>query len=133
MAYGDPDFELFRLPDEHEQLRAAVRDLVTDKVAPRAAEIDRTGEFPYDVHDALARSGFNAIHIPEAYGGAGGDSIAAVLVIEEVSRACASSGLIPALNKLGTMPLLLEASEELKQFVLPPIAAGDAMCSYALS
>ncbi len=133
MAYGNADFDVFRLPDEHEQLRASVRDLVADKVAPRAAEVDRTGEFPQDVHDALAASGFNAIHIPEEYGGAGGDSIAAVIVIEEVARACAASALIPAVNKLGTMPLLLSASEDLKSQVLPPVAAGEAMFSYALS
>jgi alkylation response protein AidB-like acyl-CoA dehydrogenase len=133
MAYGDPDFDVYRLSDEHELLRAAVRELTADVIAPRAAEIDRTGEFPHDVHAALARSGFNAVHIPEEYGGSGGDSIAAVLVIEEIAKACASSALIPALNKLGTMPLLLQGSEELKKQVLPAIAAGEAMCSYALS
>jgi alkylation response protein AidB-like acyl-CoA dehydrogenase len=133
MAYGNADFDVFRLPDEHEQLRASVRDLVADKIAARAAEIDRTGEFPQDVHDALASSGFNAIHIPEEYGGAGGDSLATVIVIEEVARACAASALIPAVNKLGTMPLMLSASEELKNQVLPPVAAGEAMFSYALS
>jgi alkylation response protein AidB-like acyl-CoA dehydrogenase len=133
MAYGNPDFDLYRLPDEYEQLRAAVRDLAEDKIAPRAAEIDQTAEFPHDVHDALARSGFNAVHIPEEYGGAGGDSIAAVLVIEEVARVCAASALIPAVNKLGTMPLLLAGSEELKKQMLPPLAAGEAMFSYALS
>ena len=133
MAYGNPDFDVYRLADEYEQLRSAVRALADDKIAPRAAEIDRTAEFPHDVHDALARAGFNAVHIPEQYGGAGGDSIAAVLVIEEVARACASSALIPAVNKLGTMPLLLAGSEQLKQQVLPPVAAGQAMFSYALS
>jgi alkylation response protein AidB-like acyl-CoA dehydrogenase len=133
MAYGNPDFDVYRLADEYEQLRAAVRQLADDKIAPRAAEIDRTAEFPHDVHEALARAGFNAVHIPEEYGGAGGDSIAAVLVIEEVARACASSALIPAVNKLGTMPLLLAGSEDLKKQVLPPVAAGEAMFSYALS
>jgi alkylation response protein AidB-like acyl-CoA dehydrogenase len=133
MAYGNPDFESYRLSDEHEMLRQAVRQLADDKIAPRAAEVDETGEFPHDVHDALARAGFNAVHIPEEYGGAGADSLATVIVIEEVARACASSSLIPAVNKLGTMPLLLSASEELKKQVLPPVAAGEAMFSYALS
>jgi alkylation response protein AidB-like acyl-CoA dehydrogenase len=133
MGYGDPDYAVLRLPDEYGQLRDAVRALADDKIAPRAAEIDRTATFPRDVHDALAKAGFNAIHIPVEYGGAGGDSIAAVIVIEEVARACASSSLIPAVNKLGTMPLMLSASEELKQQMLPPVAAGEAMFSYALS
>ena len=79
------------------------------------------------------RAGFHAVHIPEEYGGAGADAIATAIVIEEVARACASSALIPAVNKLGTMPLLLSASEELKKQVLPAVAAGEAMVSYALS
>jgi alkylation response protein AidB-like acyl-CoA dehydrogenase len=133
MAYGNPDFDSYRLSDEHELLRAAVRELADHKIAPRAAEIDQTAEFPHDVHEALARSGFNAVHIPEEYGGAGADSIATVIVIEEVARACASSSLIPAVNKLGTMPLLLSASEDLKKQVLPAVASGEAMFSYALS
>jgi alkylation response protein AidB-like acyl-CoA dehydrogenase len=133
MVLGNPKFDVYRLPDEHRMLREAVRALADDKIAPRAAEIDETGEFPYDVLDALVRAGFHAVHIPEEYGGAGADAIAAAIVIEEVARACASSALIPAVNKLGTMPLLLSASEELKKQVLPAVAAGDAMVSYALS
>ena len=133
MVLGNPKFDVYRLPDEHRMLREAVRALADDKIAPRAAEIDETGEFPYDVLDALVRAGFHAVHIPEEYGGAGADAIATAIVIEEVARACASSALIPAVNKLGTMPLLLSASEELKKQVLPAVAAGDAMVSYALS
>jgi alkylation response protein AidB-like acyl-CoA dehydrogenase len=107
---GNPGFDVFRLPEEHRELRQAVRDLVTDKISPRAAEIDETGEFPWDIHDALAAQDFNAIHVPEIYGGQGGDALAACLVVEEVARGCASSSLIPAVNKLGTMPLLLSAA-----------------------
>ena len=102
MVLGNPDFDLYRLTDEQRMLREAVRDLADDKIAPRAAEIDETGEFPYDVLDALVRAGFHAVHIPEEYGGAGADAIATCIVIEEVARACASSSLIPAVNKLGT-------------------------------
>jgi len=129
----DADFETYRLSDEHEMLRASVRQLADDKIAPRAAEIDESGEFPWDVYEALRRADLHATHIPEEYGGAGADSIATAIVIEEVARACAASSLIPAVNKLGTMPLLLSASEELKREVLPACASGDAMFSYALS
>jgi len=129
----NPDFDLYRLTDEHKMLRAAVRELADDKIAPRAAETDETGEFPKDVYEALVRAGFHAVHIPEKYGGAGADSIATVIVIEEVARACASSSLIPAVNKLGTMPLILAGSEELKRQMLPDVASGEAMFSYALS
>ena len=74
----DPAFDLYELPEEHRMLRAAVRELAEDRIAPRAAEIDETGEFPVDVYDALVRAGFHAIHIPEEYGGAGADSLATV-------------------------------------------------------
>ena len=123
----------FRLTDEQQMLRDAVRVLADDRVAPRAADIDRTAEFPWDVHDALVKADFHALHVPEQYGGAGGDALASVLVIEEVARACATSSLIPAVNKLGSMPLLLGASEEVKQKYLAPLARGEAMFSYALS
>jgi alkylation response protein AidB-like acyl-CoA dehydrogenase len=123
----------FALSEEHEALREAVRALADDKIAPRAADIDRTAEFPWDVYDALVKADFQALHIPEEYGGAGGDALASVLVIEEVARACVTSSLIPAVNKLGTMPLLLGASAEVKQRYLPQVARGEAMFSYALS
>src|SRR5580704_4753520 len=101
----------FALSEEHQALREAVRALADDKIAPRAAEVDRTSEFPWDVYDALVKSDLQAVHIPEAYGGAGADAIATAIVIEEVARACASSSLIPAVNKLGTMPLMLAGSD----------------------
>src|ERR1700752_3235309 len=123
----------FALSEEHEALREAVRALADDKIAPRAADIDRTAEFPWDVYEALVKADFHAVHIPEAYGGAGGDALAAALVIEEVARACATSSLIPAVHKLGTVPLLLGASEDVKREFLPPVARGEAMFSYALS
>src|SRR3954470_13075971 len=129
----NPEFDSYRLSDEHTMLREAVRALAEDKIAPRAAEVDRTAQFPHDVLAALVRAGFHAVHIPEEYGGAGADSLATAIVIEEVARVCASSSLIPAVNKLGTMPLLLSASEDLKKQVLPSVAAGEAMFSYALS
>jgi alkylation response protein AidB-like acyl-CoA dehydrogenase len=121
------------LSDEHEALREAVRELAEDKIAPRAAEVDATGEFPWDVHDALARAELTGVHIPQEYGGPGADAIATAIVIEEVARACAASSLIPAVNKLGTVPLLLAGSPELKRRYLPPVARGEAMFSYALS
>jgi alkylation response protein AidB-like acyl-CoA dehydrogenase len=130
---GNKDFQQFTLTDEHRALQEAVRALAADKIAPRAAAIDETGEFPWDVYEALRASGFHAIHIPEEYGGEGGDALAACLVIEEVARVCTSSSLIPAVNKLGTMPLLLSADEALLKTYLPLVASGEAMISYALS
>jgi len=110
-----------------------VRQVAVEKIAPHAAKVDQTPEFPADAHDALVKNDLHAVHIPEQYGGAGADAIATVIVIEEVARACASSSLIPAVNKLGSQPVILSGSEDLKKQVLPPLASGEAMFSYALS
>jgi alkylation response protein AidB-like acyl-CoA dehydrogenase len=126
-------FPLYAPAEEHAMLRETVRALADDKIAPRAAAADETEEFPWDVYKALVASDLHAVHVPEQYGGAGADALATVIVIEEVARACASSSLIPAVNKLGTVPLLLSASEELKARYLAPVASGEAMFSYALS
>jgi alkylation response protein AidB-like acyl-CoA dehydrogenase len=127
------DFSAYALSEEHEALRESVRELAGDKIAPYAADVDEQARFPQEALDALVKADLQAVHIPEAYGGAGADAIATVIVIEEVARACASSSLIPAVNKLGTVPLLLAASEEVRQRYLPPVARGEAMFSYALS
>ncbi|WP_179956774.1 acyl-CoA dehydrogenase family protein [Amycolatopsis anabasis] len=124
---------LYQLAEEHEELRAAVRALAEKEIAPYAAEVDEQERYPVEARDALAKAGFNAVHIPEAYEGQGADAIAACIVIEEVARVDASASLIPAVNKLGTQPILLSASEELKKLVLPSIASGEASASYALS
>jgi alkylation response protein AidB-like acyl-CoA dehydrogenase len=127
------DFDVYQLTEEHDAIRAAVRDLCDAKVAPNAAAADERAEFPQASYDALRSSDFHAPHIPVEYGGAGADALATAIVIEEVARACASSSLIPAVNKLGTLPLLLSGSAEIKQRYLPPVARGEAMFSYCLS
>jgi alkylation response protein AidB-like acyl-CoA dehydrogenase len=127
------DFDVYQLPEDHEAIRAAVREVCDARVAPHAAEADETGEFPKASYDALRASDFHAPHIPAEYGGAGADALATAIVIEEVARACASSSLIPAVNKLGTMPLLLSGSSSLKERYLPKVASGEAMFSYCLS
>jgi alkylation response protein AidB-like acyl-CoA dehydrogenase len=129
----NPAFDIFVLPEEHQLLRKTVRQVADDKIAPRAAEIDETAEFPYDVLKSLVEADLHAVHVPDAYGGVGADAIASAIVIEEVARACCASSLIPAVNKLGTMGLLLSGSEELKHKYLSPLARGEVMFSYALS
>ncbi|MFW6598668.1 acyl-CoA dehydrogenase family protein [Propionibacteriaceae bacterium Y2011] len=124
---------MYRPTDEHQEFRAAVREVCDEKVAPNAAAADEAAEFPQASYEALKRADFHAPHVPEAYGGVGADALATVIVIEEVARACASSSLIPAVNKLGTVPLLLAGDDQLKQAFLPPVAAGEAMFSYCLS
>ncbi len=126
-------FDMYRLSEEHIAVREAVREVCDAKVAPNAALADETGEFPQASYEALRASDFHAPHVPAEYGGAGADALATAIVIEEVARACASSSLIPAVNKLGTMPLLIAGSDELKKRYLAPVAAGTGMFSYCLS
>ena len=133
MSIGNPSFDAFQLADEHKELRSVLRHLCEKEIAPHAADVDEKARYTDEALEALTSSGMAAIHIPEEYGGQGGDSVAACIVIEEVARVCASSSLIPICNKLGTMGLLLRGSEELKKQVLPSIAAGEAVASYALS
>ncbi len=129
----DTGIGAYSLTDEHDLLRQSVRDLAEDIIAPRAAEIDSTAEYPWDVHEALKAADLLAIHVPEEYGGAGADKIAHCIVVEEIARVCASSSLIPMGNKLGTTGLILSGSSELKARYLPDVAKGDAFFSYALS
>ncbi|WUV59554.1 acyl-CoA dehydrogenase family protein [Amycolatopsis sp. NBC_01480] len=124
---------LYQLAEEHEELRAAVRALAEKEIAPYAAEVDEQERYPIEAYNAMVKSGFNAVHIGEAYDGQGADAVGACIVIEEVARVDASASLIPAVNKLGTQPIILSASEELKKQVLPAIASGEASASYALS
>jgi alkylation response protein AidB-like acyl-CoA dehydrogenase len=124
---------MYELGEEHELLRQTVRELAEAKIAPFAAAVDEQARFPQEALDALTGASLHAVHVPESYGGEGADALAAVIVIEEVARACASSSLIPAVNKLGSVPLLLSGSEELKRKYLAPLARGEAMFSYALS
>jgi alkylation response protein AidB-like acyl-CoA dehydrogenase len=129
----NPTFDTYRLAEEHQELRAAVRSLSEKQIAPHAADVDENSRYPTEAREALTAAGFHAVHLPEEYGGDGADAIAGCIVIEEVARVCASSSLIPAINKLGSMPVLLAGSDELKKQVIPSVANGEAMISYALS
>ncbi|MFC6154440.1 acyl-CoA dehydrogenase family protein [Nocardioides yefusunii] len=130
---SNPDFDLYQLSEEHKAIREAVRDLTDAKIAPFAAVVDEEARYPHEAAEALLASDFHAPHVPEQYGGAGADALATVLVIEEISRACVSSSLIPAVNKLGSLPVMLSGSEELKAKYLPLLAQGKGGFSYCLS
>jgi alkylation response protein AidB-like acyl-CoA dehydrogenase len=127
------DFDLFRTSEEHEMLRDAVRSLAEAKIAPYAAEVDEQSRFPQEAREALEANELHAVHVPEAYGGSGADALATVIVIEEIARVCASSSLIPAVNKLGSLPVQLSGSEELRSRYLGALARGRGMFSYCLS
>jgi alkylation response protein AidB-like acyl-CoA dehydrogenase len=123
----------FALSEEQELFRKTVRRIADDKIAPRAAEIDATGEFPWDVFEVLKRNDLLGLHVPEEYGGSGADAVTYSIFIEEVARVCASSSLIPGVNKLGSLPLLVAGTEDQKRRYLGEVARGDAMLSYCLT
>ncbi|MCP9967377.1 acyl-CoA dehydrogenase family protein [Actinomadura madurae] len=127
------DFPAYAPSEEHELLRATVRELAEAKIAPFAAEVDEESRFPREALEALVAADLHAVHVPESYGGAGADALATVIVIEEVARACASSSLIPAVNKLGTVPVLLARRGGVEEALSGAGGAGEAMFSYALS
>lgn len=127
------EFPLYALSEEHQAIREAVRAVADAKIAPHAAAVDEEARYPHEAAEALLASDFHAPHVPEEYGGAGADALATVLVIEEVARACVSSSLIPAVNKLGSLPVQIAGSEELKQKYLGALARGEGGFSYCLS
>ena len=119
--------------DEEAMMLSVVRDLVREKVAPRAAEIDETEEFPWDIKELFAQNDLMGIPIPTEYGGLGGTFLTYVKVVEEIAKACASSSLIVAVQELGMLPILIGGSEEQKRRFLPSIASGEKIAAYALT
>jgi alkylation response protein AidB-like acyl-CoA dehydrogenase len=123
----------YRLTDDQAALRDAVRILADERIAPRAAEIDRTAEFPWDIKELLASHDVLSLPFPEEYGGLGGDLLTVCLAIEQISRACATSGLILAVQELASLPLLLAGTAEQKQRWFPDLAAGRTLIAFALT
>src|SRR5690349_14540826 len=127
------EYPLYALSEEHQAIREAVRAVADAKVAPFAADVDENARYPEEAAAALLAADFHAPHVPEEYGGAGADALATVIVIEEVARADVSASLIPAVNKLGSLPVQIGGSEELKKKYLGALARGEGTFSYCLS
>ncbi len=123
---------IFDLPSEYKELRTSVRALAEKEIAPYAQAVDEEHRFPVEAKNALTKNGLFAAHVPTQYGGDGADALATVLIIEEVARVCGSSSLIPAVNKLGSVPLLLGGNEDQKKRWLPQLVKGSGF-SYCLS
>jgi alkylation response protein AidB-like acyl-CoA dehydrogenase len=130
---AEDQYPMFALSEEHQAIREAVRAIAEDKIAPYAADVDEQARFPEEAAKALLAADFHAPHVPEEYGGAGADALATVLVIEGVARVCVSSSLIPAVNKLGSLPVQIAGGEEIKRKYLTKLAAGEGGYSYCLS
>jgi alkylation response protein AidB-like acyl-CoA dehydrogenase len=123
----------YRLTEDQAALRDAVRVLADEQIGPRAAEIDRTAEFPWDVKELLASHDVLSLPFPEAYGGLGGDLLTVCLAVEQISRVCATSGLILAVQELASLPLMLAGTDEQKQRWFPDLAAGRTLIAFALT
>ena len=123
---------LYTLPSEYNELRESLRALSEKEIAPHAQAVDADHRYPQEAHDALVKAGLFAAHVPTEFGGDGADALATCIIIEEVARVCGAASLIPAVNKLGSLPLILSGSKEQKERWLRPLAKGQGF-SYCLS
>jgi alkylation response protein AidB-like acyl-CoA dehydrogenase len=121
------------LTEEQREIRDLIRELARERIAPRAAEIDKTAEFPWDVVELFREHGIFGVMYDEEYGGLGASALMTLVAIEEVSKVCATSGLILAVQELGSLGLKLAGSDEQKERYLPRLATGEWLTAYALT
>jgi alkylation response protein AidB-like acyl-CoA dehydrogenase len=127
------ELERFELPPELEEFRTLVRRIAEERLAPRAAEIDETDEWPEDVYRALVDHDLMGVGYPEEHGGSGGGSLAFGVLIEELSRVSAGVSLTPLVSKLGVIPLVVAGDEDKAIRMTKGIARGELLMSYALT
>src|SRR5829696_3011073 len=125
--------DTYALTEDQLEFRATIRQIVADRVAPRAAEIDATGEYPWDIRRLFAEQDLLGLPFPEEYGGTGTGTLMLNIAVEEVAKACASSALILMVQELGTLPIQLFGTDEQKQRFLPRCASGEWSPAFALS
>ena len=121
------------LSEDEQSLIEAIGEIARERVAPRAAEIDHTAQFPWDMKELLAQQDILAMAYPEEYGGLGSSELAVVMAIEELSRNCATTGLILAVQQLGSLPIMLMGNEEQKRKYLPSLASGEWLAAFGLT
>src|SRR4051812_26386323 len=121
------------LTEEQRSFREVVRHFAESRIASRAAEVDETGEYPWDNFKACTAMELPALGIPEAYGGSGADHVTQAIMVEELARVCASTSLMMVISHLGMTPVMNWGSEALKKTYLPRIASGESQASYCLS
>src|SRR5205807_299360 len=122
-----------RLNEEQLMVQGSVRELARGRIAPRAAEIDETEEFPWDVVQLFRQQDLFSLPFPPQYGGLSGSALTLNVAIEEVAKVCATSALILAVQALGGYPLMIAGTDEQKQRLLPDLASGRKLSAYALS
>jgi len=133
MTLGIEATVVYRLSDEQTLLRQTVRQLADERIAPRAAEIDTSAEFPWDIKELLAEHEILALPFPPEYGGVGGGLLTLCLAIEEIARVCAASSLILAVQALAARPILIAGTDEQKRRWIPDLAAGKRLAAFALT
>ena len=121
------------LSDDEQMLIEAIREIARERVAPRAAEIDRTSQFPWDMKELLAQQDILAMPFPSEYGGIESSELAVVMAIEELARNCATTSLILAVQQLGSLPIILAGNDEQKRKYLPPLASGEWLAAFGLT
>jgi alkylation response protein AidB-like acyl-CoA dehydrogenase len=121
------------LSEDEQSLIEAIGEIARERVAPRAAEIDHTAQFPWDMKELLAQQDILAMAYPEEYGGLGSSELAVVMAIEELSRNCATTGLLLAVQQLGSLPIMLMGNEEQKRKYLPSLASGEWLAAFGLT
>src|SRR3982074_2708272 len=122
-----------QLTDEQREIRDLVRQLARERIAPRAAEIDESHEFPWDVVELFRENDIFGLFFDEESGGLGTGTLLSLVAIEEVWKVCATSGLVLAVQGLGSLGLKLAGNDEQKQRYLPRLASGEWLCAYALT
>jgi alkylation response protein AidB-like acyl-CoA dehydrogenase len=123
----------FELDEQQLQIREMVHDICLERVEPRAAEIDESGEFPWDIKDLFAKHDILAIPFTPEYEGVRGSALTLIIAVEEISKFCATSALILSVQSLGSLPIVLAGTEEQKRKYLPPLARGEHLAAYALT
>nr|WP_222928581.1 acyl-CoA dehydrogenase family protein [Oceanobacillus piezotolerans] len=121
------------LTEQQEMIQKVARLIAKDHIEPRAAEVDRTGEFPWDNVRVMAENGLFGVHVPEEYGGVGGDMISHVAVVEEIAKVCASTSVINTTQALAMAPFLIAGNEEQKKKYIPLLAEGKILGSFGIT
>src|SRR6202789_1495275 len=125
--------ELYTIPQDHLDFRDTIREIATERIAPRAAQIDEDAEYPQDLRELLAEHDILGLPFETEHGGTGTGTLMLNIAIEEIAKACASTALILMIQELGTLPIKLFGSEELKTRFLPKCASGEWSPAFALS
>jgi alkylation response protein AidB-like acyl-CoA dehydrogenase len=125
--------DVYDLPQEHKDFQDTIRQIVDERVRPRAADIDRAGEYPWDMRKLFAEQDILALPFAEEHGGTGTGTLMLQVAVEEIARACASSALILMIQELGTLPIQMFGSDEMKERLLPRCASGEWSPAFCLS